>query len=1372
MGVPKFFRWLSEGYPKILQRIHTGDSYKAQDASGKMDPLGQCGLMPPIDHLYIDVNGILHGCSHNGLSYSSEDATITNEQIVSNVATYLDRIICLTKPTSLIYLAIDGVAPRAKLNQQRSRRYRAGGGGDDESGSGELSVYEAYLQKHQSNADHTEHGQLHLVNGRLIGKVQEVTPDPPPLNTNVFHSNNITPGTEFFQDLMQLLQVHLIEKLLPKWRSVLSSEGQDGSKLQIILSGPNVPGEGEHKIMQFLREQRSRNLEHHSSLRHCIMGQDGDLILLGLATHDPNLLLLREKVRFSDEDQKRFVGPLSYLHNPCFELLHFGILRDYLALEFEAGSFSLANSEGGAADDDDEFNRSGKWDLERTIDDLIFLTFFVGNDFLPHLPAMDIGDEGLDFLFAAYCEERHNWLSKANGEDPYLTHSGRIVSFQRLEDFLGVLGSHEHLYHDYKKSTADMDKQREFEERFNRTLRTPSDDVLLAKEQDDRKRYREMIVTESSAQQLSPLFQDPDENSGSLVNASFDPVVSDAKALSLRMNSLLQLSVTGDNSSDSTADYHGIVDDQDIKGRYYFEKFGFTPFDAEKHLALRKAYLEGLIWTLHYYFRGCLSWEWFYPYHYGPMMSDLVGLEDTMSKIEFEPGAPLRPFEQLLACLPPSHAHILPPPFRPLFDDDSSIKDFYPRSFTVDMNGKRLPWEAVALLPFIDSKRLLDAVKLIDTSTLDERERDRNQFGQALVLSSKADHSLLASKGDLDNGTDSDSLTEVIPFEESVWFVRETDTDASPCFHPVLPESVPVPLPGLPTLRDGSIVGMWRSMVRINIHGSQSRYNTTCLELKDATPEIIPTETLASQLIGSIVYINYPHLLEAFVTAVSDDRVLVRGMNPPRPWTPQESITRKARATGIFARYVFGEGLVGTGGLALSKRGGTRIEDLKVLLSVRPLQGLERLKSGQVVKRFAKFELEVPLFVTNWVPVNPDRRLIGLAALLEKDPYKAPPLVRTRVMTKELPPNGKSWSNVSPALRSDELSRSSSLQTTGSSRGFASLSGRNLLPPARSSFVARTQFPVRSTTFLMRRSNVSFWYSPKNFRHISTGRFSRASTLFCFAAGLFMLNVAMASSAPSSIPKTLGMTPVKGSISFPVDVFNSHDSSTNGVSSVAPFEFAHGTTTLAFIFRDGIVVAVDSRATLGTFIGSKTTHKVLPIHSHLIGTMAGGAADCSHWIRKLQTEARLYQQMEGGKRMSVSRAARLLSNVLYENRGLGLSLGTMICGFDDDVNIGTGSLGSPRIFYVDDSGMRIEGDLFTVGSGSTYAIAILDTERHNRFGMSAADAVTLGIRAIRHATFRDAHSGGFINVYLITHKDGWQHVFSQDLSLLREEEEI
>jgi 20S proteasome subunit beta 5 len=208
-----------------------------------------------------------------------------------------------------------------------------------------------------------------------------------------------------------------------------------------------------------------------------------------------------------------------------------------------------------------------------------------------------------------------------------------------------------------------------------------------------------------------------------------------------------------------------------------------------------------------------------------------------------------------------------------------------------------------------------------------------------------------------------------------------------------------------------------------------------------------------------------------------------------------------------------------------------------------------------------------------------------------------------------------------------------------------------------------------------------------------------------------------------------------------------------------PIQFAHGTTTLAFIFAGGIVVAVDSRASLGGFVGSKTTQKVLPIHSHMIGTMAGGAADCMIWIRKLRCEAGYYEDQHG-RRMSVACASRILSHALYNNRQFGLSVGSMIMGFDDVNSLLVGET-KPNLYYVDNTGMRLQGDCFAVGSGSILALGILDTER--RYDMSRDEAIALGVKAIRHATLRDAYSGGYINVFLITAEKGWEHVFAQDI---------
>eukprot|EP01025_Chloroclados_australasicus_P038895 TRINITY_DN40159_c0_g1_i2.p1 TRINITY_DN40159_c0_g1~~TRINITY_DN40159_c0_g1_i2.p1 ORF type:complete len:273 (-),score=16.06 TRINITY_DN40159_c0_g1_i2:269-1087(-) len=201
---------------------------------------------------------------------------------------------------------------------------------------------------------------------------------------------------------------------------------------------------------------------------------------------------------------------------------------------------------------------------------------------------------------------------------------------------------------------------------------------------------------------------------------------------------------------------------------------------------------------------------------------------------------------------------------------------------------------------------------------------------------------------------------------------------------------------------------------------------------------------------------------------------------------------------------------------------------------------------------------------------------------------------------------------------------------------------------------------------------------------------------------------------------------------------------------------AHGTTTLGFVFQGGVIIAVDSRATQGSYIASQTVKKVIEINPYLIGTMAGGAADCQFWERNLGRQCRLYE-LRNGKRITVRAASKLLANTVYQYKGMGLSMGTMIAGWD---------LAGPGLYYVDSDGQRTRGRVFSVGSGSLYAYGVLD-EGYN-WNIGVEDAIELGRRAIYHATFRDSASGGTVSVYHIT-KDGWKKMLGDNVGNLHYE---
>lgn len=202
--------------------------------------------------------------------------------------------------------------------------------------------------------------------------------------------------------------------------------------------------------------------------------------------------------------------------------------------------------------------------------------------------------------------------------------------------------------------------------------------------------------------------------------------------------------------------------------------------------------------------------------------------------------------------------------------------------------------------------------------------------------------------------------------------------------------------------------------------------------------------------------------------------------------------------------------------------------------------------------------------------------------------------------------------------------------------------------------------------------------------------------------------------------------------------------------------FNKGTTTAAFLYKNGIVVCADSRATGGEFIGSRSVRKIIEINKFLLGTMAGGAADCVYWERLLSERCRLYE-LRNREPISVAAASKLLSNMLYNYKGSSLSLGVMICGWD--------AKRGPKIYMVDNDGRRLPGNMFSVGSGSVYAYGVLD--RGYRFDMSDEEAFDLGRRAIYHATHRDTYSGGTVRIYTVQ-KDGWKIISEDDCPILHE----
>ncbi len=185
-----------------------------------------------------------------------------------------------------------------------------------------------------------------------------------------------------------------------------------------------------------------------------------------------------------------------------------------------------------------------------------------------------------------------------------------------------------------------------------------------------------------------------------------------------------------------------------------------------------------------------------------------------------------------------------------------------------------------------------------------------------------------------------------------------------------------------------------------------------------------------------------------------------------------------------------------------------------------------------------------------------------------------------------------------------------------------------------------------------------------------------------------------------------------------------------------------GTTTVGITCKDGVVLASDKRATLGTLIAHKFVKKTFKIDEHLGATVAGVVGDAQMLIKWMQAEARLYK-FKRGRETNTNALASLVSNILFSSRYFPMIVQLVIGGYDAE----------PKVFSLDPLGSAIEDKYVATGSGSVYSYGILEAEYKEN--MNINDAIKLGIKAVKVALQRDAMSGDGIDVAVID-KEGFR----------------
>ncbi len=194
-----------------------------------------------------------------------------------------------------------------------------------------------------------------------------------------------------------------------------------------------------------------------------------------------------------------------------------------------------------------------------------------------------------------------------------------------------------------------------------------------------------------------------------------------------------------------------------------------------------------------------------------------------------------------------------------------------------------------------------------------------------------------------------------------------------------------------------------------------------------------------------------------------------------------------------------------------------------------------------------------------------------------------------------------------------------------------------------------------------------------------------------------------------------------------------------------------GTTTIGIVCKDGVVLASESRVTMGNFISSKEGKKIYQIDDLVGMTIAGGVGDAQSLVRTITVEAKLYK-MRRGKPMTVGAIATLLSNILNSNRYYPYFVQLMIGGVDEN---------AASLYSLDAVGGQIEERLATAqGSGSPMAFGVIEDRYHET--MAVNEGIDLAVRALSSAIKRDAASGNEIRVVTIT-KEGFTEVNKDEI---------
>lgn len=458
MGIPSYYSYLIKNHPEILESFSTAD------------------------HFYLDGNSIIYDIV-NRFSFKFGQTMSENETaIIQLVIQKIEEYIAFILPQKSTTITFDGVAPFAKLNQQRERRFK--------------SYYQNKMKK------------------RIIKNKYNVF--------DFWDTAKITPGTPFMKTLTKMMKSHF-----------------DGRNYNIFAC--DVPGEGEHKLFELMRTSQFDIND-----KHVIYGLDSDLIMLSMLHLDiaPNIFLYRETPEYVKN-----INPL--LDESQTYILNVNLLSDIITKE-----------------------------MNGPITDYVFISFLMGNDFMPHFPSLNIRTGGIDKIISAYRSNPKKMISIDREKNEIFFH------WDHFRSFLSILCQKEE---EYIKTEYLLREKREM---YNLNENTPENKW---------KNFENIPSTDREVEKyINPTKSGWEER------------------------------------------YYSLFDECDPQ-----------------------QYVNGLVWNLTYYVFGSPDHHWHYPYHYPPLLKDLIECIPTDQSITWEKKEnDITDMEQLCYVLPLGSLYILPDEIR------------------------------------------------------------------------------------------------------------------------------------------------------------------------------------------------------------------------------------------------------------------------------------------------------------------------------------------------------------------------------------------------------------------------------------------------------------------------------------------------------------------------------------------------------------------------------------------------------------------------------------------------------------------------------------------------------------------------------------